>query len=252
MQRSVKVRIGVGGWSYAPWRGVFYPKNLPQQRELEFASRQLTSIEINSTFYGPQKPATFAKWRDATPPDFVFAVKAPRFATVRRNLAEAGESIERFLRGGVMELGDRLGPINWQLAPAKQFDAREIEAFFALLPEKIGKRPLRHAIEVRHPSFADQAFIELARQHGVAIVLAGDSQYPQIETRTAPFLYARIMGTKARPKAGYTPAALDTWAGRIAGWTAERTLNAGFVYVISGHKVRNPAAAVALLERMRA
>lgn len=247
-----KLHIGVGGWSYPAWRGTFYPKGLPASRELEHASRQLTSIEINSTFYGPQRASTFAKWHAATPPGFVFAVKAPRFATQRRNLAEAGDSVQRFLGGGLLALQDKLGPINWQLAPTKRFDAQEIGAFFELLPAKLGTQPLQHAIEVRHASFADEEFIALARRHAIGIVLAGDSSHPLIEARTAPFVYARIMGTRAGPPAGYTPEALDGWARRLREWSADTAVSAAFLYVISGHKVCNPAAAMALIERVQA
>jgi uncharacterized protein YecE (DUF72 family) len=244
------IHIGVGGWSFAPWRGVFYPEGLVQSRELEYASSRLTSIEINSTYYGSQKASSFAKWRAATPAGFKFAVKGPRFATNRRVLAEAGESIQRFFASGVLELQDKLGPVNWQLAPTKQFDAQDIEAFFRLLPVKIGARRICHAIEVRHPSFDDPRFIALARQYAIAVVLAGDSQYPCIEARTASFVYARIMGTQAKPRSGYPGAALAAWAARIDTWAADPQLEAVWVYVISGHKVHNPAAALGLIERV--
>jgi uncharacterized protein YecE (DUF72 family) len=245
-----RIRIGIGGWNYAPWRGEFYPQGLPQKRELEYASSQVTSIEINSTFYGAQKPATFARWHAQTPEDFVFAVKAPRFATNRRVLADAGESISRFFDSGVLLLGEKLGPINWQLPPTRQFDAGDLDAFLAMLPAKIAGRPIRHAIEVRNISFATPQFHALARRHGAAIVLAGDSEYPAIADTSAPFVYARIMGTTANRKTGYPGAALDAWAKRINAWAAEgRDV---FLYVISGYKARNPAAAMALIERVRA
>ncbi|MEO7775387.1 MAG: DUF72 domain-containing protein [Steroidobacteraceae bacterium] len=244
-RRSTRVYVGVGGWSYERWREEFYPEDLTRKRELEYASRKFTSIEINSTFHGLQKPATFARWREATPANFVFAVKAPRFVTNRRLLASAGEAIERFLGSGLLELKDKLGPINWQLAPGKQFDADDIEAFFRYLPKS-----LRHAIEVRHPSFNDPRFIALARKHSVAIVLAGDSDYPSIDVRTAPFIYARIMGTKKSPRTGYAKPALDAWASRIGRWRADESVRDIFFYVISGFKAHNPAAAMALLERM--
>src|SRR5688572_26496489 len=243
-----RVRIGIGGWNYAPWRGEFYPQDLPQKRELEYASSRLTSIEINSTFYGSQKPATFARWHAQTPEDFVFAVKAPRFVTHRRVLAGAGESISRFFDSGVMLLREKLGPINWQLPPTKQFDAADLDAFLAILPAKMAGRSMRHAIEVRNASFATPQFHALARRHGVAIVLAGDSRFPEIPDATAPFVYARIMGTAANRKAGYSGSALDAWAKRINAWSAEgRDV---FLYVISGCKARNPAAAMALIGRI--
>jgi uncharacterized protein YecE (DUF72 family) len=259
------IRIGVGGWTYEPWRGTFYPANLPQKRELEYASRQLTSIEINGTFYGSQKPETFAKWHDETPDGFVFSLKAPRFATNRKVLADAGHTIERFLAGGVMELKDKLGPINWQLMPTKKFDPVDFEAFLKLLPKEVEGRALRHVVEVRHQSFRSRDFIALVREHGVAVAIAADSTYPQIADPTAPFVYARIMGTKETAELGYSDAALDLWAARAQAWAAGAAVDGldsveprgpdgkardVYVYVISGDKVRNPAAATALLRRL--
>jgi uncharacterized protein YecE (DUF72 family) len=262
---AAKIRIGVGGWTYEPWRGTFYPEDLPHKRELEHASRHLTSIEINGTYYGSQKPATYAKWRDETPDDFVFSLKAPRFAMNRTVLAEAGGTITRFFTSGVMELKDKLGPINWQFLPTKQFDPADFEAFLKLLPREIAGRPLRHAVEVRHESFRTPAFIALARQHGVAVVIASDSSYPQIADLTAPFVYARIMGTKSTEALGYSDAQLVRWAARASTWSAGAEpddleyveARAGkeaprdvFLYVISGHKVHNPAAAMSLIKRL--
>ena len=260
-----RIRIGIGGWTYAPWRGTFYPDDLTQKRELEYASGKLTSIEINGTFYGSQKPESFAKWHDETPEDFVFSLKGPRFTTNRRVLAEAGESVERFLKSGVLELKDKLGPINWQFAATKKFDAEDFGAFLALLPKRVDGRAIRHAVEVRHESFRHPEFIALAREHGVAVVTAADSEYPQIADVTAPFVYARIMGTKEAETAGYTAKALDVWAARARDWAAGRSpeglqtvvpaANAKggrevFLYVISGFKERNPQAAMALIERI--
>jgi uncharacterized protein YecE (DUF72 family) len=257
--------IGVGGWTFEPWRGAFFPKSLPRKRELEFASRKLTSIEINGTYYRSQTPATFAKWRDETPDDFVFAVKASRFSTNRRVLAEAGESIERFFASGVLELREKLGPINWQFMPTKKFDPEDFGAFLRLLPKELGGRKIRHAVEVRHESFVSPAFIALAREFKVAIVIAGDCEYPQIADATAPFVYARIMGTSEKEKAGYSNTALDQWAERARIWTrgdAPKDLQTAspltgssaprdvYLYVISGHKAHNPAAAMALVERL--
>jgi uncharacterized protein YecE (DUF72 family) len=259
------IRIGIGGWTYEPWRGTFYPDGLTQKRELEYASRQLTSIEINGTFYGAQKPETFAKWRNETPDDFVFSLKAPRFATNREVLGEAGRSVARFLAGGVTELKEKLGPINWQLLPTKQFDARDFEAFLKLLPKEAAGRPLRHVVEVRHESFRTADFIALAREHAVAVSLAGDSGYPQVADATAPFVYARIMGTQKSLELGYSDAALDLWAARARAWAsgtavtgldsveplrADGKARDVYLYVISGHKVRNPAAAMALIKRL--
>jgi uncharacterized protein YecE (DUF72 family) len=258
------IRIGIGGWTYAPWRGTFYPDKFPQKRELEYASRQITSIEVNGTFYGSQKPATFAKWRDETPDGFVFSLKAPRFATDRSVLADAGRTIARFFASGVMELKDKLGPINWQLMPTKKFDPTDFEAFLRLLPKEVEGRELRHVVEVRHDSFRSPDFIALVREHGVAVAIAGDSAYPQIADATAPFVYARIMGTQETEELGYSDAALDIWAARAQAWAAGAAADGldcvesrradgkardVYIYVISGHKVRNPAAAMALLRR---
>jgi uncharacterized protein YecE (DUF72 family) len=260
-----RIYIGVGGWTFEPWRGTFYPDKLPQKRELEYAASQLTSIEINGTYYGSQKPESFARWHDETPDGFVFALKGSRFTTNRRVLAEAGESIERFFNSGVLELKEKLGPISWQFMPTKKFDAADFEAFLKLLPKRIDGRAIRHAVEVRHESFKVPEFVAMARSHGVAIVVAGDSAYPQIADVTASFVYARIMGTQEKEKLGYPKKALDAWAARAAAWTAGKTPSGldvvapakadgkardVFLYVISGHKALNPAAAKALIERV--
>ena len=261
-----RIRIGVGGWTFEPWRGAFYPADLPQKRELEHASRKLTSIEINGTYYGSQKPESFAKWRDETPADFVFAVKGPRFATNRRVLAEAGDSIERFFKSGVTELGDKLGPINWQFATTKKFDPEDFEAFLKLLPKRANGLAIRHAVEIRHDSFRAAEFVALAREHAVAVIIAGDCEYPQVADVTAPFVYVRIMGTVATEKNGYGVDGLDLWSKRARAWakgeapeglkslTPHKAEKAGrdvFLYVISGFKERNPLAAMALIERMK-
>jgi uncharacterized protein YecE (DUF72 family) len=259
------IRIGVGGWTYQPWRGTFYPGDLAQKRELEYASRQLTSIEINGTYYGSQKPATFAKWRDETPDDFVFSVKAPRYAMNRDVLAEAGRTIERFLAGGVMELEHKLGAINWQFLPTKHFEPADFEAFLELLPPEAAGRALRHVVEVRHDSFRTPEFVALMREYGIGVVIAGDSSYPQIADATAPFFYARIMGTKSKEETGYSDAALNLWASRaralacgaapeglqhVTPQGADGVPRDVYLYVISGHKVHNPAAAMSLLRRL--
>ena len=234
--------MGVGGWNFAPWRGSFYPKGLAQARELQHASRQLTSIEINSTFYGLQKPATFQKWHDETPDEFVFSIKAPRFVTHRKLLADV--SVQRFLESGIARLGDKLGPINWQLPPTMHFDAEDLAAFLARLPRQLEGRALRHALEARHASFDCKEFIALAREHQVAVVEAGDSEYPRIEARTAFFSYLRLMGTKASSPKGYAPTALDRWRERAQTLSRDGDV---FLYFISGAKERNPQAALALL-----
>jgi len=264
-QTSGRIYIGIGGWTYEPWRGTFYPEGLAQKRELEFASRQLTSIEVNGTYYGSQKPESFAKWHDETPDDFVFSLKAPRFATNRKVLAEAGASIERFFTSGLMELKDKLGPINWQFMGTKKFDPDDFAAFLKLLPASHEGRALRHAVELRHDSFCHPDCIALLREHGVAPIVAGDADYPQIADLTAPFVYARIMGTVEEEPLGYSAQALDQWAQRARDWAAGRvpegltlvepnqadaTPRDVYLYVISGHKVRNPQSAMALIDRL--
>jgi uncharacterized protein YecE (DUF72 family) len=243
-RKAGRIFVGVGGWNFAPWRGSFYPKGLVQSQELHYASRQITSIEINSTFYGLQKPATFKKWHDETPDGFVFSVKAPRFVTLRKDLATAASSVERFLGSGVLELGHKLGPINWQLAPGKRFDAKELDAFLATLPRKLEGRPLRHALEVRDASFDCEEFFALVRERQVAVVEAGDSEHPRIQARSAAFSYLRVMGTKASAPKGYPPAALARWREHAQSLARDGDV---FFYFISGAKERNPQAARALL-----
>ncbi|MSP50152.1 MAG: DUF72 domain-containing protein [Alphaproteobacteria bacterium] len=242
-----RIFVGTGGWTYEPWRGVFYPGGLTHKRELAFASRRLTSIEINGTYYSTFKPESWAKWREETPAGFVFAVKASRFCTNRKKLADAGESIGKFVGQGLHELGDRLGPINWQLMETKTFDPEDIEGFLTLLPREVKGLPLGHALEVRNPTFKDPRFYDLARKYKVAIVFADDDDFPAIDEPTADFTYARLMRTQEDVETGFAPADLDRWAGRAKAWAKRGD---AFVYVISGAKVRNPAAAGALIERV--
>ena len=261
-----KIRIGVGGWTFEPWRGAFFPKGLPQTKELAYAGSQLTSIEINGTYYGSQKPASFIKWRDETPEDFVFAVKGPRFATNRRVLGEAGESIERFFKSGVTELKAKLGPVNWQFATTKRFETDDFAAFLKLLPKSVDGLTIRHAVEVRHESFKHPDFIALLREHGVAAVIAADSELSADRRRDRAVRLrahhgddrgrgARIFRRRARPMGGPRE---NLGRRRLAERSRDRRAAARrrtrgremFLYVISGHKVRNPAAAMALIERI--
>lgn len=245
---SGRIRVGIGGWTYAPWRGgLFYPADLTQKRELEYASRAVTSIEINGSYYSTFKPDTWAKWRAETPDGFVFSVKASRFCTNRRKLAEAGDSIARFLSQGLHELGDKLGPINWQFMATKRFDAQDMGAFLKLLPKEVKNLPLRHALEVRSPSFRDPVFYDLARRHKVAIIHADHADFPAIDEPTADFAYARLMRSESAVESGYKPAALDKWAKQAKGWAKRGD---AFVYFIAGAKERAPAAARALIERL--
>jgi uncharacterized protein YecE (DUF72 family) len=263
----MSIRVGIGGWTFEPWRGVFYPDDLAQKRELEYASRKLTSIEINGTYYGSQKPESFARWRAETPDGFVFSVKGPRFATNRRVLAEAGESIDRFFKSGVLELKEKLGPINWQFAPTKKFDPEDFEAFLKLLPRETQGRAIRHVVELRHESFKVTEAIALVRKYETAIVLTDSDDYPNINDVTAPFVYLRLMQASEKARVGYTPTALGLWARRAQEWAkggspadleliAPRNGKPGtrdvFVYFINGYKPKAPAAAMAMIETLNA
>jgi uncharacterized protein YecE (DUF72 family) len=260
------IRVGIGGWVFAPWRGVFYPKGLPQARELEHASRALTSIEINGTFYRTQKPDSFRKWASETPDDFVFSLKGPQFATNRKILAEAGSSIERFFASGVLELKGKLGPVLWQMAPFKKFEPGDFEAFLALLPQELDGKAIRHCVEVRHVSFIVPEFIALLRKYAVAPVLVESDKHPMIADVTSDFVYCRLQKTAEKEPTGYTAAAIETWAKRARTWVdggapadlktvadkaPAKEKRDVFIYMISGAKVRAPAAAKALIERLR-
>lgn len=247
MHMAGKIFIGIGGWTYEPWRGLFYPVGLPHKRELEFASRALTSIEINGTYYSTFKPESWARWRDETPDGFVFSVKASRYCTNRKQLATMGESMARFIGQGMVELGDRLGPINWQFMESRKFDAQDFEAFLKLLPKKVGKLPLRHVLEVRSETFRTEAFYKLAKKYNAAIVYADDDDFPQIDEPTADFTYARLMRTQDKIETGYSAADLDQWAQKARAWAKRGD---AFVYFISGAKHRAPAAAQALIARV--
>ena len=265
-KNSGNIRVGIGGWTFEPWRGVFYPKGLSQKRELEYAGQHLTSIEINGTYYGSQKPESFARWRAETPEGFVFSVKGPRFATNRGVLAEAGSSIERFLASGVTELKEKLGPINWQFLPTKKFDPADFEAFLKLLPDKHDGLAIRHVVEVRHDSFRVPEFITLLRKYGIATVLTDKEGFPEIPDVTAPFVYVRLQRSAEKVATGYPPKELDTWAERASAWAkggapkdpkpiTDPEKNSPksrdvFVYMINGFKPKAPAAAMALIERL--
>ena len=263
---ATAIRIGIGGWTFEPWRTSFYPPGLAHAHELAHASRCLTAIEVNGTYYSSQKPATFAKWRDDTPDGFVFSLKASRFATNRRVLADAGESIRRFVSSGIAELGPKLGPIVWQFAPTKRFDAVDFEAFVEQLPGAVDGLPLRHALDVRHESFKTPAYLALARRHGCTTVFTDSDDYPSFADPTGPFVYARLMRTDARFAAGVEPPVLDAYAHCARLWRAggepdnlprvAPRLPAGperdvFMFFISGAKEKAPAAAMALIERLR-
>jgi len=263
-----RVRIGVGGWTFEPWRGVFYPKGVKQKDELAYASRRLTAIEINGTYYSTFKPDSWKKWRDETPDGFVFTVKGSRFTTNRRELAGAGESLERFFAQGLTELGDRLGPIFWQLPHTKKFEPADLDGFLSLLPKRLDGRPLRHALEPRHDSFCTPAYPALLRRHGVANVYARHHTYPEIADVTADFVYARLQTGEDTVETAYAPAELDAWAERLTTWagggapeglpivdpqhTPAKAPRDVFAFIIHEGKVRAPAGAMALIERCAA
>jgi uncharacterized protein YecE (DUF72 family) len=260
------VYVGIGGWTYEPWRGVFYPKGLSHARELSYAGEHLTSIEINGTFYRTQTPATFRKWASEVPENFVFSVKGPRYAVNRRVLADAGDSIKRFLDSGVTELGSRLGPLLWQFTPFKKFDETDFGRFLQLLPKTFDGHTLRHVVEVRHDSFKTAAFIDLLRRFGMPVVFAEHDRYPAIADITGDFVYARLQKGDEKLKDGYPPKALDSWAARAKTWAqggepkdlprvdktaAKKQPRDVFIYFIHEAKLRAPAAAMALIERLK-
>ncbi|MET0137653.1 MAG: DUF72 domain-containing protein [Sphingobium sp.] len=257
------IRTGIGGWTFEPWRGTFFPDGLPHVRELDYAASQLGTIEINGTYYRSQTPATFAKWRKAVPDGFVFSVKAVRYATMKKKLAEAGESVEKFVASGLSELGDALGPLLWQMLPTRRFDADDMGAFLTLLPAKVDGLKLRHVVEVRHESFACAEFVTLARKHGVAIVVADHAGHPLIADPTADFIYARLMRGQDDIPTAYDEAGLDRWAGIAKDWAAGRDPGLPlltdatvarkrdvFAYIIHEGKIRAPQGAMALAERV--
>jgi uncharacterized protein YecE (DUF72 family) len=244
---SHPVHIGIGGWTYEPWRGVFFPKGLAQAKELDYAASRMTAIEVNGTYYSLQKPESFVKWAAAAPEGFVYTVKASRYATNRRVLAEGGPSVEKFLGQGLTKLGPKLGPILWQFAHTKKFDAEDFSAFLDLLPAEQDGVRLRHAVEVRHESFICPAFVDLAKAHGVAIVHADHATYPEIAEETADFAYMRLQQAREDEETGYSAAELDAWAEKVKVWRKTREV---FLFVISGAKVRAPAAAEALIARL--
>src|SRR4051812_38250802 len=267
VKSSSSIRVGIGGWNFPPWRGVFYPEGLTQAKELAYAASKLTAIEINATYYGSQKPESFRKWARETPDGFVFSVKASRFSTNRRVLAEGADSVLRFLNSGVTELGSRLGPLLWQFAPTKKFDEADFRSFLRLLPAKQDGLTLRHVVEVRHDSFRDPEFIALLQAFNVAVVCAEHETYPGIADVTSDFVYLRLQKGKDTIATGYPPKALDAWAERFKTYASgsvpkdlpqvdaastpkPKPLDV-FAYVIHEGKVRAPAAAMELIARLK-
>ena len=261
------IRVGIGGWTYVPWRGgMFYPAGLVQRRELEYASRQLTSIEVNGTYYGAQKPAIYAKWRDETPEGFLFSAKAPKRIMESKALSKTGPQIEDFI-GGIVELDEKLGPLVWQFDKGKRIDGAEFEAFVEALPAEYGSRKLRHVLDVRDPGFVDTGYLALARKHGMATVFTDSDEHPSFADITADFVYARLMRSRPEIGTGYQDDELAIWCQRALQWARgedpEELPHLGssqpavrprdvFIYFIGSAKERNPAAAIALLKRLGA
>ena len=265
-KRQGNIYAGIGGWTYEPWRGAFYPKGLPHARELAYAAEHLTAIEINGTFYRTQSPATYRKWASEVPDKFIFSLKGPRYAVNRRVLSEAGDSIKRFLNSGVTELGPRLGPLLWQFTPYKKFDEADFGGFLELLPKTFDGHTLRHVVEVRHDSFKTPAFVALLRQFSIPVVFAEHDKYPAIADIAGDFIYARLQKGDEKLKAGYPPKALDAWAARAKTWaqggepkdlprvdkpSPKKEPRDVFLYFIHEAKIRAPAAAMALIERLK-
>ncbi|MGO1068653.1 DUF72 domain-containing protein [Lysobacter sp. CA199] len=259
------IRSGIGGWTFVPWRDNFYPKGLVQRRELEYASHQLSSIEINGTFYSAQKPATYAKWAADTPEHFMFSLKAPGRITQAGALAKANSGAKAFIDGGLGEFGERLGPILWQLAPSRRFDPDDLAPFLDALPRTLDGRPLKHVLEVRHSSFLDPAYLRLARERRIATVFTDSDEYPSMADITGDFVYARLMRARANVATGYPEVELDAWARRARAWARGEdnpelphageplppaTPREVFVYFISAAKERNPAASMRLLQKL--
>ena len=244
-----QIRIGIGGWSYPPWRGVFYPDKLPQAKELEYASSALTAIEINATFYGRQKPKSWENWEKVAPDGFQFAIKGSRFCVTRSRLCEGAEGIGNFFAQGFAALGPKLGPILWQFAPRRKFDRDDIAGFIDLLPSELDGIKLRHAIEPRHESFRDEKFFDLCRARNIAVVLEDSDEYPTIEADTADFAYARLQRMREEVPTGYDDEALDKFATRTRAWVQNG--RDAYIFMINGAKIRAPAAALALQERLR-
>lgn len=261
-----RIRAGMGGWTFEPWEGSFYPADLPRKRQLEYAARQVKTIEVNGTYYSGFKPETYAKWAAETPDDFVFAIKGNRFVTNRKVLSSAGESMQKFFAQGLELLGGKLGPIVWQFAPTKTFEPEDFEGFLALLPKRHAGLALRHVLEVRHASFVDPAFVALARSRGMAICHAHHRAYPEIADVTADFVYSRLQKGQDDVPTAYPEAELDAWTQRLRIWaaggvpddlpradpsaTVEKTPRDVFVYIIHEGKIRAPQGAMALQRRL--
>lgn len=260
------IRVGIGGWTFAPWRDNFYPKGLVQRRELEYASRHVTAIEVNGTYYGTQKPATYARWRDEVPEGFVFSAKAPKRIMHSRTLARTGPQVDDFV-GGIATLGARLGPLVWQFDRGVRIDREDFAAFLALLPRQADGIRLRHVLDVRDPDFVGPEYLAMARRHDCATVFTDSDEHPSFADLTTDFVYARLMRSRTTVTAGYPSGELSQWARRARIWAggdepaglpridpapAPKQPRDVFVFFIAAAKERNPAAAMALLEVLSA
>lgn len=241
------VRVGVGGWSFEAWDKTFYPSGLPKTKQLQYMSRTLTAVEVNATYYSSFKPDTFAKWRDETPDGFVFSLKAHRFATVRKTKADMATSTALFLDQGITRLKEKLGPINWQFPGNRRFDREHFADFISVLPKEKDGIALRHAFEVRGTGYDDPAFYELIDKAGIAVVYAEDDEFPKLSPGKAKFTVARLMQSQADEANGYARKEIDRFAKMATKWAKGGET---FVFFISGAKERNPAAAVALQEKL--
>jgi uncharacterized protein YecE (DUF72 family) len=241
------IRVGIGGWSFEPWEETFYPAGLSKSKQLEYSSRKMTAVEVNATYYSSFKPDTFSKWRDATPDSFMFSLKAHRFSTVRKTKDDMKKSIDLFLGQGITLLKDKLGPINWQFPPTRRFEREYFDMFLSQLPKEKDKVQLRHALEVRHPSCADPAFLDLLTRHGTTVVYAEDDEFPKIRHEGSPFAVARLMQSKSDQATGYGKADIDRFAKMTTDWAKKQEV---FCFFISGAKERNPAAAMALQDKL--
>jgi len=241
------VRIGIGGWTYPPWRGVFYPDKLPQAKELEYASQQLGAIEINATFYGRQSPKSWAAWEKTVPEGFQFTIKGSRYCVTRSKLGEAAEGIANFVAQGFSVLGPKLGPILWMFDRRRKFDREDIAAFLKILPGDVDGQPLRHALEPRNESFRDEKFFDLCRDHDVAVVYGDDDEFPCLDAETASFRYARLQRMREEVPTGYDDQALDAFADRAREW---RKRGDTYIFMINGAKVHAPASALALQQKL--
>lgn len=241
------IRVGVGGWSFDPWEETFYPAGLPKAKQLAYASRKMTAVEVNATYYSSFKPDTFAKWAEASPDGFVFSLKAHRFSTVRKTKEDMKKSVDLFLGQGITSLKEKLGPINWQFPGTRKFDAEYFNTFLSVLPKEKDKLPLRHALEVRGTGYDVPEFYDLLTMHGATVVYAEDDEFPTLRHEGADFAVARLMQSQSDEKAGYPAAEIGRFAKKLTGWSKSQDV---FAFFISGAKERNPAAALALQDKL--